>query len=53
MSLTEYRRKRRFDKTREPEPGKPVPKASGRSSWCGCTTPVAATTISASRWATP
>jgi len=26
MSLTEYRRKRRFDKTREPEPGKTVPK---------------------------
>ena len=26
MSLTEYRRKRRFDKTREPEPGKPLPK---------------------------
>lgn len=26
MSLTEYRRKRAFDKTREPEPGKAVPK---------------------------
>ncbi len=26
MSLTEYRRKRRFDQTREPEPGKRVPK---------------------------
>ena len=26
MSLTEYRRKRSFDKTREPEPGKPLPK---------------------------
>ena len=26
MSLTEYRRKRTFDKTREPEPGKAVPK---------------------------
>ncbi|MCC8442525.1 DNA ligase D [Xanthomonas cannabis] len=25
MSLSEYRRKRRFDKTREPEPGKTVP----------------------------
>ncbi|MCW0375957.1 Multifunctional non-homologous end joining protein LigD [Xanthomonas sacchari] len=25
MSLADYRRKRRFDKTREPEPGKPVP----------------------------
>lgn len=25
MSLTEYRRKRSFDKTREPEPGKPLP----------------------------
>lgn len=26
MSLTDYRRKRSFDKTREPEPGKAVPK---------------------------
>ena len=26
MSLTEYRRKRRFDATREPEPGKPAPR---------------------------
>jgi bifunctional non-homologous end joining protein LigD len=26
MSLTEYRRKRSFDKTREPEPGKALPK---------------------------
>lgn len=26
MSLTEYRRKRAFDKTREPEPGKALPK---------------------------
>lgn len=26
MSLTEYRRKRRFDTTREPEPGKPLPR---------------------------
>ena len=26
MSLTEYRRKRRFDTTREPEPGKPAPR---------------------------
>ena len=26
MSLTEYRRKRTFDKTREPEPGKALPK---------------------------
>jgi bifunctional non-homologous end joining protein LigD len=26
MSLTEYRRKRQFSKTREPEPGKPLPK---------------------------
>lgn len=26
MSLTEYRRKRRFDSTREPEPGKPLPR---------------------------
>lgn len=26
MSLTEYRRKRRFDKTREPEPGRALPK---------------------------
>lgn len=26
MSLVDYRRKRRFDQTREPEPGKPVPK---------------------------
>jgi bifunctional non-homologous end joining protein LigD len=26
MSLTEYRRKRQFTKTREPEPGKPLPK---------------------------
>jgi len=26
MSLTEYRRKRHFGKTREPEPGKPLPK---------------------------
>lgn len=26
MSLTEYRRKRQFDKTREPEPGKALPK---------------------------
>lgn len=26
MSLTEYRRKRQFDKTREPAPGKPLPK---------------------------
>ncbi|HYG05725.1 MAG TPA: DNA ligase D [Stenotrophomonas sp.] len=26
MSLTEYRRKRRFDQTREPEPGKPAPR---------------------------
>jgi bifunctional non-homologous end joining protein LigD len=26
MSLTEYRRKRQFDKTREPEPGKRLPK---------------------------
>lgn len=26
MSLADYRRKRSFDKTREPEPGKPVPK---------------------------
>ena len=26
MSLTEYRRKRQFDKTREPEPGKPLAK---------------------------
>lgn len=26
MSLTEYRRKRRFDRTREPEPGKPLPR---------------------------
>jgi bifunctional non-homologous end joining protein LigD len=26
VSLTEYRRKRRFDQTREPEPGKRVPK---------------------------
>ena len=25
MTLTEYRRKRKFDKTREPEPGKPLP----------------------------
>lgn len=25
MSLADYRRKRRFDKTREPEPGKPAP----------------------------
>ena len=25
MSLSDYRRKRRFDQTREPEPGKPVP----------------------------
>ncbi|MGJ4801855.1 non-homologous end-joining DNA ligase [Luteimonas sp. SDU82] len=25
MSLEDYRRKRRFDRTREPEPGKPVP----------------------------
>ncbi len=28
MSLTEYRRKRAFDKTREPEPGKAPPKGS-------------------------
>jgi bifunctional non-homologous end joining protein LigD len=26
MSLVDYRRKRSFDKTREPEPGKPLPK---------------------------
>jgi bifunctional non-homologous end joining protein LigD len=26
MSLTDYRRKRRFDATREPEPGRPAPK---------------------------
>lgn len=26
MTLTEYRRKRRFARTREPEPGKPLPK---------------------------
>lgn len=26
MSLVDYRRKRRFDKTREPESGKPIPK---------------------------
>ncbi|MBJ6984195.1 DNA ligase D [Luteimonas sp. MC1750] len=26
MSLVEYRRKRSFDKTREPEPGKPLPR---------------------------
>ena len=26
MSLTEYRRKRKFDATREPEPGKPAPR---------------------------
>ncbi|MFL6587856.1 MAG: DNA ligase D [Luteimonas sp.] len=26
MSLTEYQRKRRFDTTREPEPGKPAPR---------------------------
>lgn len=26
MSLTEYRRKRKFDTTREPEPGKPAPR---------------------------
>ena len=26
MSLVDYRRKRRFDKTREPEPGKRLPK---------------------------
>ncbi len=26
MSLAEYRRKRRFDSTREPEPGKPLPR---------------------------
>lgn len=26
MSLTEYRRKRQFTRTREPEPGKPLPK---------------------------
>src|SRR5690606_37401255 len=26
MSLTDYRRKRSFDKTREPEPGKPGPR---------------------------
>ncbi|WP_024890422.1 DNA ligase D [Luteimonas huabeiensis] len=25
MSLADYRRKRRFDRTREPEPGKPIP----------------------------
>ncbi|HST43985.1 MAG TPA: non-homologous end-joining DNA ligase, partial [Luteimonas sp.] len=28
MSLTEYRRKRAFDKTREPEPGKPMPRGA-------------------------
>lgn len=28
MSLTEYRRKRSFDKTREPEPGKPAPRGN-------------------------
>jgi bifunctional non-homologous end joining protein LigD len=26
MSLVEYRRKRRFDQTKEPEPGKALPK---------------------------
>src|SRR5690606_23302869 len=26
MSLLDYRRKRSFDRTREPEPGKPVPR---------------------------
>jgi AraC-like DNA-binding protein len=38
LSLSEYQRKRRFNKTGEPSPGKPQPQGSARCSWSSCTT---------------
>ncbi len=46
MSLVEYRRKRSFDKTKEPEPGKALPKGQ-RAFRCSCTMPAGGTMTSA------
>jgi bifunctional non-homologous end joining protein LigD len=40
MSLTEYRRKREFTRTREPEPGNPLPKGKRPTFVVHCIRPI-------------
>jgi hypothetical protein len=49
MSLVEYRRKRRFDQTKEPDRARRC-QANAPFSWCSCIMPAAGTTTSACRW---
>ncbi len=53
MSLVEYRRKRRFDQTKEPEPGKALPQGQRAIFVVQLHHPAAGTTTSGCKSATP